>query len=42
MNNITERIGEMIGNDDLRGAVNYLHSILKNSPKLNEVITARR
>ena len=38
MNSITEQIGEMVGNNDLQNAINYLHKVLKNSSKLDEII----
>ena len=38
MNSITEQIGEMVGNNDLQNAINYLHKVLKNSPKLDDII----
>lgn len=38
MDKIIEQIGDLVGKDDLRGAIELLHSVLKNSPKLDEVI----
>lgn len=35
---ISEQIGDLIGKDDLQGAISLLGNLLKNSPKLEEVI----
>ncbi len=34
----TERVGDLVGKDDLKGAIALLHQLMKNSPRLNEVI----
>ncbi|NUQ22472.1 MAG: hypothetical protein HUU34_00850 [Saprospiraceae bacterium] len=38
INNFSEQIGDLIGKDDLQGAISLLSNLLKNSPKLDQVI----
>ncbi len=38
LHDFTERIGSLIGKDDLKTAINEMNILLKNSDKLNEVI----
>ncbi len=38
MNIITEHIGDLVGENKLTEAINYLRALLKNSPKLDEVL----
>jgi response regulator of citrate/malate metabolism len=38
MNSISEKVGEMVGNNDLKEAISYLHMVLKNSPMLDEIL----
>lgn len=34
----TDQIGELVGKDDLKTALQQLHQLLKNSPQLDEAI----
>ena len=38
MSKITEHVGNLIGTDELTEAISYLRNVLRNSPKLDQIL----